>query len=89
MTFIKKLCERLFKKRSAGVVKGRLKQIISCDRFAVSPSLIQRIQGALKEILTSELGAGELLVAISSKRSGDGTELTVNASFAGVQTPAA
>ena len=78
-----------FKKRSAGVVKNRLKQILSTDRLAISPTLLSRIQTALTDIFTSELGSGNMLFAISSKRCAGNTELTVNVSFAEAQTPAA
>ena len=78
-----------FKKRSAGVVKNRLKQILSTDRLAISPTLLARIQTALTDIFTSELGSGNMIFAISSKRSAGNTELTVNVSFAEAQTPAA
>ena len=76
-------------KRSVSVVKNRLKQILSADRLAISPTLLERVQTALTDIFTSELGAGNMLFAISSKRSAGNTELTVNVSFAELEAPAA
>ena len=72
-----------FRRRgSAGTVKKRLKEVIAGDRLCVSSSVMEQIQGSVREILLREMNSQEdMLFAISSRREGGSTVLTLNVSF--------
>lgn len=79
-----KFLKRLFRRRdSRSVVKKRLKEVIAGDRINVAPSVIERIQNSIRDILFAEMGVHneDMLFAVVSKRCEECTELSVNVSF--------
>ena len=87
---IKKSFFCLFKRRSAPCVKRRLKEVIASDRLALPSSVTVKIQESIREILLREMGACELLCAITGKSQNGNTELVINISVSqAVNTSAA
>ena len=62
MSFFKKL----FKKRSALVVRKRLEQVLASDRLNTAPCLMNKIQQVVKDVLCAELAINDILFDFTS-----------------------